>query len=319
MRENIEIIFSETEKKEIGGKYHMKKAGIILSLSILMILMSISFSFAQGLELLDSYPEDGSNDSRPENFLVKLYFNEVMSSDKVQKENANAFRFTDAKGKELKVKALYDSKKPKEIWVLVDETLKSDRSYKLYISGDLADADGSTLGKDRVINLKTRNLSTDNNVNLALMGVMMVGMVVFNTMSTKRQMKKQEEEENLKSDAKVNPYKVAKETGKSVEAVVAKTEKDKAKVRAHVEKKNKGRPQNQERAEAGKAAEFDRETRRVTGPRPISAAGSTYITGRKAKAEKEKEKAAVKATAGTTRPKNATGKSKNKKAKTSKK
>ena len=50
----------------------MKRAGIILSLSILMILMSFSFCFASGLELLDSYPNDGSNDSRPENFLVSF-------------------------------------------------------------------------------------------------------------------------------------------------------------------------------------------------------------------------------------------------------
>ena len=46
----------------------------------------------------------------------------------------------------------------------------------------------------------------------------------------------------------------------------------------------------------------------MTGPRPISAAGSTYKTGRKAKAEREKAVATAKAAAGTTRPKNATGK-----------
>lgn len=290
----------------------MKRAGIILSLTILMILSSFSFCFAQGLELLDSYPKDGSSNSRPESFCVKLYFNEVMSSKTLQKENQNAFRFTDAKGNELPLRILYESKRPKEIWVLVDKTLESNSSYKLHISGSLTDANGSTLGKDVTIKLNTRNLKTDNTVNMVLMGVMMVGMIFFTSLSTKHQLKKQEEEAAAKGEAKVNPYKVAKETGKSVEDIVAKTEKNKAKAKAQAEKRNKG--QTQGKTAAGKA-EPDWDTKRVAGPRPIAAAGSTYKTGRKALAEKEKAKEAAKAAAGTTRPKNATGKSKNKKAK----
>ncbi len=295
----------------------MKKTGIILGLTILMILSSFSFCFAQGLELYDSSPKDGSHQSRPESLCVKLYFNEVMSSKSVQKENQNAFRFTDSKGKELPIRILYEAKRPKEIWVLVNETLESDSSYKLHISGDLADANGSTLGKDKTIVIKTRNLKTDNNVNMALMGVMMVGMVFFTSMSAKHQVKKQEEEAAAKGEAKVNPYKVAKETGKSVEDVVAKTEKNKAKARAQAEKRNKG--QTQDGTANGKAAEPEWNIKRVVGPKPIAAAGSTYKTGRKALAEKEKAKAAAKAAAGTTRPKNASGKSKNKKANTSNK
>ena len=297
----------------------MKKAGIILSLSILMILMSFSFCFASGLELLDSYPKDGSDSSRPENFLVKLYFNEDVSAKEVQEENESEFKFTDSKGKKLPIKALYDSKKPKEIWVLVDQTLESDTSYKLEISGDLKMANGDTLGEDKIINLKTRNISTDNNVNMALMGVMMVGMIFFTSISTKRQLKKHEEEENAKADAKVNPYKIARETGKSVEDIVAKTEKEKEKARAQAEKKNRNKAQGKDKPAMEDYEEQETDTKRVTGPRPVSAAGSTYKTGRKEKAEKEREKAAAKVSAGTTRPKNATGKSRNKKAKSSKK
>lgn len=297
----------------------MKKAGIILSLTILMILMSFSFCFASGLELLDSYPKDGSNDARPENFLVKLYFNEDVSSQEMQTDNESEFRFTDAKGKELPIKALYDEKKPKEIWVLVEKVLESDSEYTLHISGDLETANGDTLGQDKTITLKTRNVSTDNNVNMGLMGVMMVGMIVFTSLSAKRQLKKQEEEEIAKSEAKVNPYKVAKETGKSVEDVVAKTEKEKEKARAQAQKKNKGKPDSQAKVKVDSDDDTAKDTRRVTGPRPIAASGSTYVTGRKAKAEKEREMAASKAAAGTTRPKSATGKSKNKKAHNNKK
>ncbi len=292
----------------------MKRAGAILCLTIIMILTSFSFCFASGLELLNSYPKDGSNDARPENFLVKLYFNEVMSADKVQQENENAFRFTDSKGKELKTRVLYDEKRPKEIWVMVEQTLVSNASYKLYVSGDLTDADGDTLGKDKTIDLKIRNTATDNNVNMAMMGVMMVGMVFYTSLSAKRQVKKQEEEEALKTDAKVNPYKLAKETGKSVEDVVAKTNKEREKAKAKAQKKGSYNVQRPGAAENSEDEDAGKDTKRVTGPRPIIAAGSTYKTGRKAKAEKEREKAAARAAAGTTRPKNATGKAKNKKA-----
>lgn len=297
----------------------MKRAGIVLSLTILMFLTSFSFCFASGLELLDSYPEDGSTSSRPENFCVKLYFNEDVSAKEVQKENESAFKFTDEKGKTLKIKPLYDAKKPNEIWILVDQTLESNSSYKLSISGDLKMANGDTLGKNKTINLKTRNISTDNNVNMALMGVMMVGMIFFTSISTKRQLKKQEEEEVAKSEKKVNPYKVARETGKSVEEVVAKTEKEKEKARIQEEKKNRGKSRGSESAEIEMGLEFGKDTKRVTGPRPIVEVGSTYKTGRKEIAERERERAAARTAAGTTRPKNATGKSKNTKAKSGKK
>lgn len=296
----------------------MKKAGIVLSLSILIVLTSFSWCFAQGLELLNSYPKDGSSDARPENFLVKLYFNEDVSGMQVQEGSENSFRFTDAKGKELPIRVLYESKRPKEIWVMVEKTLESDSGYELFISGELTNSNGDSLGEDKTISLKTRNLNTDNNVNMALMGVMMVGMIVFTSLSAKRQLKKQEEEARAENKAKVNVYKVAKETGKSVEDIVAKTEKEKEKAKARAQAKGSQKARVQSKASA-KTYEQVSDTKRVKGPRPIAAAGSAYITGRKAKAEKEREKAAAKASAGTTRPKGATGKSKNKKAKGSKK
>jgi hypothetical protein len=290
----------------------MKKLGIILSLSVLMTLMSFSMCFASGLELLDSYPKAGSDASRPENFLVKLYFNEDVSAKKVQDENKDAFKFTDSKGKLMPIKVLYDSKKPKEIWVLVNETLLQDSSYKLFISGDLQNANGETLGQDKTIKLKTRSTKTDNNVNMGMMVVMMVGMVFFTSISTKRSLKKHEEETMADDKVKVNPYKLAKETGKSVEDIVAKTEKEKEKAKAKAEKRKSGRAEGQNTVEDKSGPVKD--TMRVTGPKPISVTGSTYITGRKEEAEKERERAAARAAAGTTRPKNATGKSRNKKS-----
>lgn len=291
----------------------MRRVGIILSLSILMILMSFSLCFASGLKLIHSYPQDGSHDSMLENVVVKLYFNEDVSAKEVQEANKNAFKYTDDKGKEMPLRILYP-KESKEIWVLVEKTLQPDSEYKLQISGELQIPNGDTLGQDQTIEFKTRDTGMDTTVNMGLMFVMVIGMIIFSSISAKRNLKKQEEES--KADGKVNPYKVAKETGKSVEDVVAKTEKEKEKAKIQSEKKNKGKAGGKTTEKTTeKTSEAGSDTKRVTGPRPISVTGSTYLTGRKAKAEKEKEMAAAKAAAGTTRPKNATGKSRNKKAK----
>jgi hypothetical protein len=289
----------------------MKKSGIILSLTLLVFLMSFSTCFAAGLQLEDSYPKNGSHNSMLENVVVKLYFNEDVSAKEVQAANKDAFEVTDAKGKALQTKILYP-KQTKEIWVLVEETLISNTDYKLKISGDLQMVNGDTLGKEQLVEFTTRNTSVDSSVNMGLMAVMMVGMIGYTSLSAKRQLKKQEEEAVAEEKVKVNPYKVAKETGKSVEQVVAKTEKEKEKARAQAEKKNKAKG-NAKANEIILSDEPAKDTQRVTGPKPITAAGSTYKSGRKEKAEQERQRAAAKTAAGTTRPKNATGKSKNKK------
>ncbi len=291
----------------------MKRAGVILSLSILMFLMSFSVCFAAGLQLLDSYPRNGSDDSTLENVVVKLYFNEDVSAEEVQAANKGAFKFTDEEGNELPLRILYPKNKD-EIWVLVNQRLESDSQYKLEISSDLRVPNGDTLGEDQTVEFKTRNTSTDTTVNMALMGIMMVGMIIFTSISTKRALKKEEAKKT--EEQKINPYKVAKETGKPVETIVAKTEKQKQKAKARAERRNRKLASQDGKSEEEKN---DNGNKRVKGPRPISAAGSTYVTGRKAKAEKERElaaaKAAAKAAAGTTRPKGTKGKNRNKKAK----
>jgi len=287
----------------------MKRAGVVLSLSILIALMSFSTCFAAGLELIDSYPQNGSNDSTLENVVVKLYFNEDVSAEAVQEDNKSAFEFTNEEGAVLPLRILYP-KNNDEIWVLVNQSLESDTKYKLVISGALKVPNGDTLGEDRTVEFSTRNISADTTVNMVLMGIMMVGMIIFTSISTKRALKKEEEKKT--EEKKVNPYKVAKETGKSVEAIVAKTEKEKEKARARAARRNRKLAVKDE--EPDEDIEVN-DNKRVKGPRPISATGSTYITGRKAEAEKARKLAEAKAKAGTTRPKGTTGKSKNKKAK----
>ena len=274
-----------------------------------MVLLSFTLCFASGLELVDSYPRDGGGGLQPENVMVKLYFNEDVSAKNVQDINKGCFKFTDEKGIKIPITVLYNDKNLDQIWVLVNENLKPDSTYKLEISGELQTSSGDTLEKDTKVEFKTRNTGTDTQVNMGLMAVMVVGMLVFSSISMKRNLKKEAAEN---SDNKVNPYKVAKETGKSVKDIVAKTEKEKEKAQA---KKNRGNSESTKSDNTSSMVQSDNDSKKVTKARPISATGSTFITGRKAKAEAEAAKAAARAASKTTNPKNATGKSKNTKAK----
>lgn len=291
----------------------MKNLGRILSLSLLIVLLSCSLSFAAGLELIDSYPPDGGDGFHPENVVVKLYFNEDVSAKEVQDANQNAFKFTDEKGKSLPLKVLYSEKDLDQIWVMVDQSLESDKPYKLEISGTLQIPNGDTLGENKTIEFRTRNTSSDTTGYMAIMGIMVVGMVLVTSISTKRAMKKEAAQGEA---SKINPYKMAKETGKSVEEIVAKTEKEKekqkAKAESHSSKKGNRGSKN---ADSAKDQREAGDTKKVKAVRPISATGSTFITGRKAEAELKAAEAARKAATTTTNPKRATGKSKNTKGK----
>ena len=292
----------------------MGRLGSIISLSVLIVLLSFSLCFASGLELVDSYPADGGGGLQPENVMVKLYFNEDVSAKNAQNIDKDCFKFTDEKGKDIPIRILYSSRDLDQIWVLVNENLKPDTTYKLQILEGLEASNGDTLGKDTSVEFKTRNTSTDSQVNMALMAVMVVGMLVFSSISMRRNIKKEAMEKT--DNNKVNPYKVSKETGKSVKDIVANAEKDKEKAEANVSKKNKGKGAgNTKPVSISEKKQPEKDTKRVKSARPVSSSGSIYITGRKAAAEKAAARAAAKAAAKTTNPKNVTGKSKNVKGK----
>lgn len=287
----------------------MKRIGVIISLAILIVLLSSSACFATGLKLVDSYPTDGKGGLQPAGVAIKLYFNEDVSANDIQKENKACMKLVDSKKKEIPLKVLHAPSKPKELLVIVDKTLKEDASYTFTLSSEFQASSGDTLDEDAVIHFKTLNVKQNTNISMIFMIIMVVGMVFFSSKSMKKQM---EEEEKKKREEKVNPYKVAKETGKAVEEIVAaeqkKREKEKEKTQKYSTGNSAGHKNNGQNAKANRP-----DLKRVSVPRPISAAGSTYKTGRKAAAEKKaREEAARKK---STNPKNATGKSKNTKNK----
>lgn len=288
----------------------MKRLGAIISLTLLLVMLSTSFVFASTLELVNSYPKDGDGGFQIENTGVKLYFNEDVLNKDNAAVNDKAIQITNAKGKKMPIKTYYSTKEKGLVLVLIEGIIDTNSKYTLKVSDHFIAANGDPLSKPITITFKTRDTSKDMTVNMIMMAVMFVGVLFLSSRNMKKQMAKEQEEKAR--EAKVNPYKVAKETGKSVQEVVEKDSKEKEKRAKQEAKKNlnhsKAINENQNDSKDKGPNHY-----KVPAPKPISLAGSSYKTGRKAKAEAAAVKEAAAKKAGTTRPKNQSGKAKNKK------
>lgn len=282
-----------------------KRLGAILALVLMMVAMSASFAFAgEGtLKLDDTYPRDGDKGMQVENSGVKLYFDQNMINKKNEKANLDCFKFTDAKGRALPIRVLYSPKEEGLVLVLVDnQTLESDSQYKLYISGDVKSASGDTLGEDLTIEFTTVDTAKATTINMVLTFVMMGAVMIASSKAAKQQQKNQQAEKEV--EEKFNPYKAAKESGKSVAEVLREEEANREKQKKKIEKKKAKEAALLAEIEAEEDDSYEEEiesgNKKVKGPRPASAAGSKYVVQLKAKkAEEAKRKAA----AGTTNPK----------------
>jgi hypothetical protein len=295
----------------------MRKSVGLFFLVLLTLLLSTSPCFATGLNLVNNYPEEGSKSSPPINLGIKLFFDRNVSAKELREQNEACFKLSDEEGKTIPLKILYTEADPTYILVIAEPEdekngLGSDKEYRFEISPELRATDDSTLETPKIITFRTRNTNMDMTVNMVLMGIMFVGMLVFSTLAMRRQAKKAAA---VAEERKVNPYKVAKETGKSVTEIVAREEKRKQKA-AKKKAPPSVAPAHEDVAESEpeEAIADRRRVKRVQGPRPIAAAGSSYRTGRKAAAEKKAREEADRLAKGTTGPKrqSAKGKRKNK-------
>lgn len=266
----------------------MRRIGAIFSLSLLILLFTATFCFAGTLELVSSYPEDGGKGLQPVNCGVKLWFNEAVLSEENQAANEKCFQITDAKGKVLDSSVYYTPKEENLVLVLLDGTLKENSEYKLTVSEEFIAADGDSLAAPIEISFKTRDTSNDTKINMLMM-VVMFGIIFF---ISSRAIKKQAANQAKEKEEKVDVYKLAKETGKPVEEIVEKIQKEKEKREAAAKKQSQQKQRQEKKDETAPAKDGNK---RVRGPKPISAAGSTYITGRKAKAEEAARLAAERA------------------------
>jgi len=205
----------------------MKKLGIVAVTLMLAALFQTAVCFAGTLTIVNSYPHDGGTGLQPVNCAVKIYFNQDVAGAQFLETNKACFTITDSENKVQPVTVLHDSKDRTMVLVVLNNTLASDTDYKLTISGDFTATSGDTLVTDRVIHFKTRDLKKDNSTSMIMMVVMFVGILFFSTRQMKKQAKKDAAEG--KKEEKVNPYKVSKETGKSVAEIVEKSEKMKRK------------------------------------------------------------------------------------------
>ncbi|MDR1292200.1 MAG: hypothetical protein LBJ91_02230 [Clostridiales Family XIII bacterium] len=241
------------------------------------------------LSLTSSLPKGGSSDLQAQNVGIKLYFDGDVTGESVQKANADCFKFTYKSGddtKELPVKAYSDDKGDKGYILAIVDTSKLDNSmlvnnkaYKLVISGSLMSVDGRTLGADQELDFRTIDQSGSTKIYMLLMVAMVAAMIGMTIFQNKR--KETAAAEVAAKGGKVNPYKLAKDKKISVKEAMDLIERDRKR-----RLKRLGIAEGKDEHAAAAAAEKPRDTKKVKGPRPISAAGSTYKTGRSSTVEK---------------------------------
>ncbi len=271
----------------------MKKTGwivCIVTMIAMLVFGSLMMASAEegGLTLVETYPKDGQKNAAVENLGIKLTFSAPVNLEANQAENSKCFKITGPEG-DLDIKVYYNPDIPEQVLVLQDlgedtKTVaksKNSEEYVVSISGNFKDNEGNTLGEDQKITFKTMDTKRNNTVYLVIMTLMMVGMVFFSTRQAKAAAAADADPSAPQAEV-FNPYKEAKRTGKSLAQVIAEHDKEVAKQQ---EKEAKRMAKMAKYEDEYEEEEEVRGNYRVKGPRPISAAGSTYITGRKAAAE----------------------------------
>ena len=225
----------------------MKRIGAIICLTAFIMTMTMGFAFAadSGLKVESVYPENEAKNMAMDNMGFKVYFNENVYSKENKEANQKLCRIVDNKGKEIPTIVLFSPKEKKLMMVLADTNSKKLRvkgktKYTVQVDEGFVAANGDTLSKQFTSSFETLNPKSSMWISMGMMGVMVVVMVFATKKGLTDENKRREEREKERAreeKRKVNPYKVAKETGKSVEEVVAKDEKRKAKIAAKNEKR----------------------------------------------------------------------------------
>ena len=149
----------------------MKRAGRILSLIALIVVLSTSLCFAGTLNLTETYPADGATGTAIENLGVKLYFDTQLTQEKAGKVNTeDMISLTGPEGEKLPVRILYPEKEDGVVLVLFDNTMDADKDgkvdhevesnseYTLTIAPEFADDNGNNNNRNRNSGNKTDNI-----------------------------------------------------------------------------------------------------------------------------------------------------------------
>ncbi len=280
-------------------------AALCIILTIVMALPAVSF--ASGLSITGVTPEDGKKGLQPQNMAVKVSFSESMLGDTVLEKNKDKFTITDPDGKEFAYTLVNTEKYPDQLLIVLDENLAANTTYTFTVKPGVVSENGSVLSEGMSSTFITRNLKTDSTLSMVMMIAMMALMFGATVISQRKEQAAQVAAEKAKADA-MNPYKLAKAKGISVEEAQAQIDREKAKI----ERKRAKEEAEQKKLEEAKAAEMaavearieaEEAARRkannfqVKGPRSIKDAGGrvpkSVIRKNKAKraaAEKAKKK-----------------------------
>jgi len=286
----------------------MKRITAILAAAIMIIALCAAPAFAAGLEITGVTPKDGTTGRQPTNMAIKLKFSEDMTANEItDSNNKNKITISDAEGNTFDFTIAHNAKYPNELWLVINDNLAADSEYTVKVSAGIASTSGSTTSQEFTTTFKTRNTKTDSTISTVMLFAMMGLMLFLTTRDAKKQMSNNDANIALAEAKKLNPYKIAKQKGISVEEAQAYCDKERAKAQKAVDKQNAERA----KAEAAKQAEMDAAQARIEAeleaarratvysvkrPASVKAAGGTIpksVKNRK-KAKEEAAKAAEK-------------------------
>jgi len=260
----------------------MKKLGALLA-AIAIIMVSMVSAFAADVEITGVNPKDGSTGNQPTNFAVKLKFSEDMRGG-TEADAANKEKITisgpDAEGNEKKYDftVVHSDKHPNELWLVLTSDLIANTEYTITVEPGIVSAAGNLTSESRTTTFKTRNTKTDSYISMALMVVMIAVMMFMTQREGKKQMAETDANYALAAAKKLNPYKIAKQKGISIEEAQAYCDKERAKAQKAVDKLNAERA----KAEAAKQAEMDAAAARIEAELAAAHDASVYKVKRRA-------------------------------------
>ena len=286
-------------------KIDVKRIVAILCMLVVVFTLSAPCASAAGLGITKTSPAANDKGVPLENMSVKIFFDQDVYNKDNFEANRKAFKLVDEKGHEVPTRVLFNAKYKDVALVLAEKhdakgnliKIEPVTKYTLYIDDDFVAANGDKLAKSEKVSFETLNPTTTMKISMGMMVIMMVAMVFASSKAMKKQQEKEEKENHSKKEEKFNPYKVAKETGKSVEEVLAiekkRKEREAAKEERKEERKAKLHKHDNEIEEDDEIEEYMAPGHyKVKRARTVAEAGSTYVTGKKAEAERKAEIAA---------------------------
>lgn len=211
---------------------------VIAVLSLIMVL-AMSTTCAFGLSIENVTPKDGKTGLQINNLAVKVEFSEDMRDTANDTANAGKVAIYDAEGKkaDLICRVAHPEKYPNELWFVFEGNLEPNMEYTIKVDSGIKSTYGGALDSAYTSTFKTRNTKTDSIISVVMMVVMMAVMFIATGKAAKKASSSADPRtsERQREEA-LNPYKIAKEKGISLDEAKAYVAKEKEKYKKEQEK-----------------------------------------------------------------------------------